>query len=87
MGVIKANGVSQGDLVTLLTNVVALVNECKATANTNVALANECKASINAVNAKLDADAGVTDTDYAATHDVASADSAAVAGTDLTLSV
>ena len=31
----------------------------------------EMKASINAVNAKLDADAGVTDVDFASLHDVA----------------
>lgn len=29
------------------------------------------RATINAVNAKLDLDAGVTDTDYAALHDIA----------------
>ncbi|KKN57376.1 hypothetical protein LCGC14_0562820 [marine sediment metagenome] len=31
------------------------------------------RATNNAVNAKLDADAGITDTDYAALHDIASA--------------
>ena len=34
-------------------------------------LINDCIAAINGVNAKLDADAGVTDTDYASLHDVA----------------
>ena len=57
MATIKSNGIFQKDLVTLLTNIVALVNECKA--------------SINATNAQLDADGGVTDTDYAANNDVA----------------
>ncbi len=40
------------------------------------ALVNETKAKHNALLAKLDADAGVTDTNYAATQAVASADSA-----------
>ena len=65
MATIKSNGIFQKDLVTLLTNIVALVNECKA--------------SINATNAKLDLDGGVTGTDYASSNDVA--------GTDLTLTV
>lgn len=39
------------------------------------ALVNETKAKHNALLAKLDLDAGVTDTNYAATQAVASADS------------
>ena len=34
----------------------------------------ELKADHNAVNAKLDSDAGITDTDYASLHDTAAAD-------------
>ncbi len=60
MGTISGNGLSQGDLATFLTNVVTLVNELKT--------------DYNLVLAKLDADAGVTDTNYAATRAVAAAD-------------
>ena len=49
-----------GDMVTFVTKLVTLVNELKT--------------NLNAVNAKLDSDAGITDTDYASLHDVAAAD-------------
>lgn len=41
--------------------------------NAAVALINEMRTNINALLAKLDADAGVTDTNYAATLAIASA--------------
>lgn len=70
----------------------ALVNDLKAKYNAAVTeiadlrartgeartLANEVKADHNALLAKLDADAGVTDTNYAALHAVAATDVAAV---------
>ena len=37
-------------------------------------LLNDMKAKHNAVNAQLDADAGVTDDDYASNHDITLAD-------------
>lgn len=37
-------------------------------------LANELKTDVNLTEAKLDADAGVTDTNYAATNPIGSAD-------------
>lgn len=60
MAEIKGTGLSQKDLVSLLTDTVALVNELKT--------------NLNAVNAKLDADGGVTDTNYAALHDASESD-------------
>ena len=57
---IKKDGVNQGDLVTLLTNVVTIVNELKA--------------SVNATMTKLDSDAGVTDANYSSTNAVDSSD-------------
>jgi len=48
-------------------NLVTLINQL-------VTLANELKTDHNALLAKLDADAGVTDTNYAALHTTAAAD-------------
>lgn len=53
-------GMSQKELFAFLTDVVTMCNEIKA--------------DYNAALAKLDADAGVTDVDYVATHAVATAD-------------
>jgi hypothetical protein len=39
-----------------------------------VTLANELKADVNGIVAKLDADAGVTDTNYAALRGISAAD-------------
>lgn len=61
---ITGTGIGQKELHTFLANVVTMCNELKT--------------NLNAVNAKLDADAGITDTNYAALHDAAT--------TDLTLS-
>lgn len=49
---VTANGMNQGDLVAVLTNLSAAVNALISDHNT--------------LRAKLNADAGVTDTDYAA---------------------
>ena len=49
MANIDKNGVNQGDLVTMLDNIVA---------------------AIAGINAKLDADTGVEDTNYASTWDI-----------------
>ena len=65
-------------------SVVALANDLKAKYNVAVTLANEVKADHNALLAKLDADAGVTDTNYAALHTTAAADSAVTAVADST---
>lgn len=49
---VTANGMNQGDLVAVLTNLAAAVNALISDHNT--------------LSAKLNADAGVTDTNYAA---------------------
>jgi|DEB0MinimDraft_6_1074348.scaffolds.fasta_scaffold245430_1 hypothetical protein len=56
MATVTNTGISQGQLYELLNELVTICAEVK----TNIA----------GINAKLDADAGVTDTDYAATWDV-----------------
>lgn len=81
------------DIRTKYAAAVTLANEQKADYNflratvtdlrtkyaTAITLANEAKADHNALLAKLDADAGVTDVDYAALHTTAAADLAALA--------
>ncbi len=54
---IVENGVQQGDLVKLLTNLIADVTAIRT--------------GLVGVTAQLDADGGVTDTDYAADNDPA----------------
>lgn len=49
-------------------DIAALATAMEAAAT----LVNELKAEVNGLVAKLDADAGVTDTNYAATHEVSS---------------
>lgn len=61
---------------------VALTNDLKAKYNAAVTLINELKTDHNALLAKLDADGGVTDADYAALHTTAAANSAVTAITD-----
>ena len=53
----------------------------KAAVDSLVTLANELKTDHNALLAKLDADAGVTDTNYAASHTIAAADASAAPAT------
>lgn len=63
---------------TAINDMVALVNEMRIGLNAAVTLVNEVKADHNALLAKLDADAGVTDVDYAALHAAAAVDASAV---------
>lgn len=58
---ITATGVNQGDLYKLLVNIVAIVNELQTDAGT-------LTAAVDGIVAKLDADGGITDTDYEAVH-------------------
>ncbi len=59
-------------------NVIELVNEQRATIVELVTLANELKADLNLITTKLDADTGITDTDYSSLHTVAAADGTAL---------
>ena len=58
---ITGSGINQGDLVAWMENVNAIVNELQADHATLVAC-------VEAVLTKLDADGGITDTDYVAVH-------------------
>lgn len=58
MPTIANNGISQGQLYEMLSETVTLVNALKADLTA-------VRASVVGVNAKLDADAGVSGTDYA----------------------
>jgi len=62
-----AQGFASGELWDVLSDLVDDLEALKT-------LANEVKADHNALLAKLDADAGVNDTDYAATQTTAAAD-------------
>lgn len=93
MADITGTGISQEDLVTFLNNVTTLVNELQADHATFKTVVDELKTDYTAlladvtairtalvgVTAKLDADAGITDTDYAATHDPAALTAGAIA--------
>ncbi len=65
---IVPNGMSQGALVAFLQNVVTLVNEMRGDLNAVRADLSALHTKYNAALAKLDADAGVTDTNYVATQ-------------------
>lgn len=59
LDILRSDGIHQGDLDIFLDNLITL--------------ANELKTDHNAVLAKLDADTGVTDTNYASLHTTAAA--------------
>lgn len=84
MAKITATGINQGDLYNLLSDAVTLCNELKDDIDATAA-------AVDAVLDKLDADAGITDTNYGAKHGVGGSEStalpaAAVAADDLSLS-
>lgn len=83
---ITENGVSQGDLVRFLENVVTLVNELKTDYTALRADVTAIRTAVTGITAQLDADDGVTDTDYAASNDPDALTSTAVTASDLTLS-
>jgi len=62
---------------------IALVNEQKAVINEMSTLVNELKTDHNAALTKLDADAGVNDTDYASLHSVTASDASVVSSADV----
>lgn len=72
------------NLGTWLNTIVTLANELKSNIATVRTMANELKVDHNALLAKLDLDAGVTDTNYAALHATAAADVAAIAAAAVT---
>lgn len=82
---ITENGVSQGDLVRFLKNVRDIVNELKTDGSACFADITALRAAVVAITAKLDADAGVTDTNYAATCNPAAVTATTISATALTL--
>lgn len=68
---IKVNGMSQIDLVRYLQNVRDVVNELQADHATLLADVTAIRTAVTGITAQLDADGGVTDTDYAANNDPA----------------
>lgn len=79
---IKENGVDQRELVRLLRNIVDVVNEL---VDDHAAF----QLAVDGICQKLDADSGVGDTDYEATHGIGGSGAALPAtltnSTDLTL--
>jgi hypothetical protein len=82
---ITENGVNQGDLVKLLNNIVDAINEINTDGDAYFADITALRAAVVAITAKLDADGGVTDTNYAATCNPAAVTSTAVSASTLTL--
>jgi hypothetical protein len=82
---ITENGLSQGDLVRFQKNVRDLVNEIRTDAIAAFADITALRAAVVAITAKLDADGGVTDTNYAATCDPAAVTMTTIAAPALTL--
>lgn len=90
---VKENGATQGDMVRVLKNVRDVLNELQTDAGTNKTLIDELKTDLTAliadvtairtavvgITAKLDADGGVTDTDYASSLDPAALTVTAIA--------
>ena len=60
---VVVSGIDQPSLVTMLLNIMDLVNELQADHAT-------FQLAVDGIVAKLDADAGITDTDYEAVHGV-----------------
>ena len=58
---LTGRGMNQGDLWQAIENLVNIVNELQTDHTTTMA-------AVDGVLAKLDADGGITDTDYAAVH-------------------
>jgi len=78
---IKVNGMSQIDLVKYLQNVRDLVNELQTDHATLLADVTAIRTAVTGITAQLDADAGVTDTDYASSNDPAALTTASLTNT------
>lgn len=82
---LKADGVNQADLVAFLENIKDAVNELQTQHTALRADVSAVRTSVTGVTAQLDADATVTDTDYAASNDPAALTSTALAQAALKL--
>lgn len=78
---ITPSGMDQGNLVRLLTLLTAAVDELRTQSTSGNTAVAELQTNFAALNAKLDADAGVTDVNYASTLDPVAAAPVALAAT------
>lgn len=89
MGALKTaitdTNVSQVDLVEYLENVKTLANELKTDYAALLADVTEIRTKLIATHAKLDADAGVTDTNYGTANNPAALTATSIAAADLKL--
>lgn len=82
---ITDKGIYHADLYEFLTETITLVNELKADFNLLHADVTGIRTKIVNINAKLDADAGVTDTNYGALQNPAAMTATTIAASDLSL--
>ena len=83
---ITRTGVQQSDLVKFMENVRDVVNELQTDHATLLADVTAIRTAVTGITAQLDADAGVTDTDYASNNDPAALTTSALTNsTALTL--
>ncbi len=96
-GDISGNGMNQGDLAAVLANIVTMLTELKLDHDAIVTDATAIRAEVvklvtdmgtritehNTLTTKLNADAGVTDTNYAAATAITAGNPAAVSSTTI----
>lgn len=82
---ISTNSIHQADLVLFLTDIVTLVNELRTDYAALLADVTEIRTKLIATHTKLDADAGVTDVNYASTNNPAALTATAIAAAALSL--
>lgn len=82
---ITETGVNQGDLVRFMKNTRDAVNEMNTDADAAFADLTALRNAVLAITAKLDLDAGVTDTNYAAACNPAALTATAIAAPALKL--
>lgn len=82
---LKAGGLNQDDLVAFLENIRDAVNELQTQHTALRADVTAIRTSVTDITAQLDADGGVTGTDFAANNDPAALTSTALAQAALKL--
>jgi hypothetical protein len=73
MALLPTTTIRRGNIELSTAELMAVIDELQTKVTALATLATECKTDHNGLLAKLDADAGVTDTNYAATQTVAAA--------------
>jgi len=82
---ISTNSIHQADLVLFLGDVETLVNELRTDYAALLADVTEIRTKLIATHAKLDADAGVTDTNYGTANNPAALTATSIAAAALSL--